>query len=189
MEEWKDIEDYEGLYQVSSEGRVKSLKFGKEKILRYTKANKGYAQLTLSKNSIQTTYKIHRLVAEAFIPNPDNKPQIDHINTDRTDNRVENLRWVTPKENCNNSITIENYSKCKLGLLNHNTKPILQFTKDGEFVKKWDSMSEIEKELGFNHSHLTSCCRQKKKSAYGYVWMYANIGVFEIDINKLKKVA
>lgn len=104
---WKTIKDYPN-YQVSNLGRVKSLNYlrtGKEKILRINKDKDGYFQITLSKNGKVKTHKIHRLVAEHFIPNPDNKPCIDHINTDRTDNNVENLRWTTQKENCNNPIT------------------------------------------------------------------------------------
>lgn len=108
-EEWKDIKGYEGLYQVSNKGRVKSLKnkgVDRECILKVV-TNRGYLQVRLCKNSNVKTLKIHRLVAEAFIPNPDNKPCIDHINTERTDNSVENLRWCTQKENMNNPITIK----------------------------------------------------------------------------------
>lgn len=107
IEEWKDIEDYPN-YQVSSMGRIKSLNYnktGKEKIMKVTPCN-GYFNLTLCKDGKTKQFQIHRLVAQAFIPNPENKPEIDHINTDRTDNRVENLRWVTHKENSNNPITL-----------------------------------------------------------------------------------
>lgn len=119
MEKWKDIKGYEGLYQVSNKGRVRSLD-------HYIEATKGHPQLCkgrllknwihpethyvvtdLYKDNIRKHVKTHRLVAEAFIPNPENKPFIDHINRDRQDNRVENLRWVTKTENMNNPLTLK----------------------------------------------------------------------------------
>lgn len=109
-EVWKDIDGYEGLYQVSNMGNVKSLKWGKEKILKAGKNNHGYLAVVLCKDGKQKTHKVHRLVAEMFIPNLENKEQIDHINTIKTDNRVENLRWVTPKENVNNPLTKEHWN-------------------------------------------------------------------------------
>ena len=109
MEIWKDIKDYEGIYQVSNLGNIKSLnnnKTKKEKILKLVKCN-GYLRVNLYKNNSHKNYAVHRLVAEAFIPNPNNKPFIDHINTIKDDNRAENLRWVTHKENMNNPLTRE----------------------------------------------------------------------------------
>lgn len=106
-EVWKDIEGYEGLYQVSNMGNVKSVGYGKERVLKFGKNNDGYLRVVLYKEGKGKTHKVHRLVAQAFIPNPENKEQIDHLNTIRTDNRVENLRWVTPKENNNNPLTKE----------------------------------------------------------------------------------
>ena len=113
MEEWKAIKGYEGLYEVSNLGRVKSLerkvkhpivreKTIKEKILKYNIDNNGYLYVTLYKDGKSKSFKVHRLVAIAFIPNPNNKPDIDHINTNKKDNRIENLRWVTKEENMSN---------------------------------------------------------------------------------------
>lgn len=123
MEEWKDIKGYEGLYQVSSEGRVKSLpreiisanKSGtvvkklKERILKENLTNGGYCRVLLYADANREHKLIHKLVAEAFIPNPNGYNEVDHINTIRTDNRSCNLRWVSHKENCNNPISIEHY--------------------------------------------------------------------------------
>lgn len=111
IEEWKTIDDYPN-YQVSNMGNVKSLNYnhtGKEKILKQCKNSKGYLNVTLVNKDGKKNYLVHRLVATAFILNskPKFKKQIDHINTDRTDNRVENLRWVTALENSNNPITLE----------------------------------------------------------------------------------
>ena len=203
MENWKDIEGYDGLYQVSSNGRVKSLNYrktGKEKILKQTICKNGYSRVLLSKNGIQKLKIVHRLVAEVFIPNPDNKPEIDHINCNRSDNRIENLKWCTRKENCNNPITLKNFSnasknkivsdntKLKISLSNKGRKPsqetiekfiksksksILQFTLDGDFIRNWDSATIAEKEIGTG-GNISKCCRGIYKSMYGYKWGYAD---------------
>jgi len=97
-EVWKDIEGYEGLYQVSNLGRVRSFHGDSEKIMKQT-LQKGYLRITLLKNKKQKRFLSHRLVAQAFIPNPENKPQVNHIDEDKTNNRVDNLNWMTSKEN------------------------------------------------------------------------------------------
>ena len=129
MEEiWRDIKGYEGLYQVSNKGRVKSLnryannngtlQFRPERILKQNIQKAGRNKrcaVVLSKDGKINSVRVHRLVAEAFIPNPDNKPFIDHIDTDSTNNVVDNLRWVTAKENSNNPLTIKHHSEVKKG--------------------------------------------------------------------------
>ena len=114
---WKDVKNYEGLYEVSNLGRVKSLNYNrtrKEKILKSGYVC-GYCKVVLWKYGKKKMYTVHRLVAEHFIPNPDNKPCIDHIDGNRSNNRVENLRWCTYKENSNNPITLQRMSEAQKG--------------------------------------------------------------------------
>ena len=130
MEIWKDIEGFEGKYQVSNMGRVRSLdryikgfNHGKEhlrlikgRILAIQTETHGYSQVQLhygDRNKVKSVL-VHKLVAIAFIPNPENKPCVDHISTVKTDNRVENLRWVSYKENANNPISLEHYRTCHI---------------------------------------------------------------------------
>lgn len=182
---WKDIKGYEGLYQISNLGNVKSLSnnfLRKEKILKHGKL-KGYLLVQLSKNGKIKCYRVHRLVAEAFIPNPNNLPQIDHINTDRSDNRVCNLRWCSHKENMNNILTIDKMSKNahlknKFGAEHPLSKPIIQFSKDGEFIRKWENAVEVKKELGIDNSSISKCCKGKMKSTGGYIWRYYYKGIW-----------
>lgn len=192
MEIWKNIEGYENLYQISSEGRVKSLGNGssnsKERILKSYKDKDGYLRVSLWKEGKVKKYYIHRLVAQAFIPNPNNLPQVNHKDEKPSNNRVENLEWCDNKYNCNYGTHNERVAKA---LKNRKgfSKPILQFNLDSEFIRRWNSTREAERDLGFNQSNITKCCKGKLKTAYGYIWMYAVINGVEIDVDKIKKVA
>lgn len=150
MEIWKDIEGYEGYYQVSNEGRVRSLR--RENILKPSN-NRGYKYVVFSVENKRNTKKVHRLVAEAFIPNPQNKPYIDHINTIKDDNRAENLRWCTPKENSNNELTIEH----SLGHITHRNT-VYQYALDGELIRTYDSALEAARINGYRQSAISKCC-------------------------------
>lgn len=128
---WKDVVGYEGLYQVSNYGRVKSLNYnrtGQERIMSPRHTKNGYLELLLYKDGKRKQHQTHRLVAKAFIPNPDNKPYLDHINTIRTDNRTDNLRWVTHKENCNNPLTKEQHRISSIGNQSGNKKVFCEGT-------------------------------------------------------------
>lgn len=181
MEEiWKDIEGYEGHYQVSNLGRVKSVAKKvwngysywerKERILATSQHITGYIHVGLSKSDHRKSYKVHRLVAQAFIPNPQNKPYIDHINTIRTDNRVENLRWVDREENANNPLTRKHLSNSHEGIRHPKARPVMQLTLNGEYIKTWECMKYAERELGLKH--ISCCCRGKRNQCGGFKWQY-----------------
>lgn len=199
MEIWKDIKDFEDLYQVSNMGRVKSLErvvefmywdFKKtmhipEKILKPQLNKNGYYVVHLSKGNKHTSKLVSRLVAEAFIPNIDNKPQIDHINTVRTDNRVENLRWCTQQENTDNPTSKEKHKKYyseHIGSKHPCAKKYIQFTRDGELVKVWDSAVDVQNEIGIHQSHIGSCCTGNRQTAGGFRWKYYDTETYLIGL-------
>lgn len=168
MEEiWKDIEGYEGLYQVSNMGRVKSVR---RNILLKSRIARGYERVNLSKNGKYLTKKVHRLVANAFIPNPDNLPQVNHKDENKTNNCVDNLEWCDSKYNINYGM-----GNKKRGLSNTNgklSKPVCQYSKDGCFIKEWKSIRDIERMTGYSSGHISRCCRGKQAYAYDYLWKY-----------------
>lgn len=193
MEEeiWKEIEGFDN-YQISSLGRVKNIKFD-----RYVKPlldNKGYLTVNLYKDGKMKHLTLHRLIAIAFIPNPENKPCIDHINTDRSDNRIENLRWCTQKENHNNPLSIVNHGNASSGRVvseeqkknqsekmkgrfkgvRKSSKKIIQLTLDGIFVREWDAIKDAAESLGVSSPAIWNCLNGKcqVKSIKGFKWEY-----------------
>ena len=166
---WKPILNYEGLYEVSNWGRVKSLKFGKERILKPGTNKYGYLIVILCKNGKVKSFSVHRLVAEAFLPNPHNYPCVNHKDECKTNNNVNNLEWCTYTYNNNYGTKIERISK------NRDTskyfKPILQYTLDGVFVREWKSIAEAGRN-GFNQGHITDCCRGVRKTHKGFIFKY-----------------
>ena len=180
MEIWKDVPGYVGLYQISNYGRVKSVfrneicgnmnRKRNEKILKPS-LRKRYYFVSLSKNGIKYNAVIHRLVAAAFIPNPDNKPCIDHIDGDRTNNHADNLRWVTAKENSNNYNAPNTYKGKKI---NKGGKAVLQYDLEGNFIKEWVTTMEIQRQLNYHRSNISNCCNGLVKTAYNYIWRYKN---------------
>ena len=177
MEEWRDIEGFEG-YQVSDKGNVRSLDreiiysngdkhFYKGQILKQCLHSNGYLHVFLRKNNKQTIKLVHRLVAQAFIPNPDNLPQVNHKNEfDKTDNRVCSLEWCSSKYNMN-------YGTCLKRRAEKQSKKVYQYTLDGELIKIWTSLAECDKN-GYKKSNVSGCCLGKKgyKTCKGFKWSY-----------------
>ena len=175
-EVWRDIKEYEGCYQVSDLGRVKSLNYlhtGKERVLVGIKDKYGYLSVSLCKDGKIKHYLLHRLVAQTFIPNPDNLPQINHKDEDKTNNAASNLEWCDRKYNNNYGTRNERVAK---GLRNHpnKSKTVSQYTIDGTLVGSYPSTNEAERQTGYSNGNISACCRGKMKQAYGFVWKYNN---------------
>lgn len=220
VEEWRPVVDYEGLYEVSDWGNVRSVEriitdingrkmhyYGK--ILSQGKTTNGYDFVMLGQKNNKLT---HILVAKAFLPNPYNKPEVDHIIpiSDGGTNEVWNLRWVTPSENARNPISMEKrhrklseehkkkisetrkgrhypkLSEAKKGKKNPKLsealkgrrnescmKKVLQFSKDGLFIREWKSISDANKELNIKNGSISAVCKGKLKTTGGYIWKYA----------------
>lgn len=202
MEEWRDIKGYEGLYQVSNLGRVKSLGNGRthkaERILRNCNRNNNHLSVDLCKNGERKSHMIHILVAQAFIPNPENKQIVHHIDKNPTNNNVDNLMWCTPKEHMGMHMDIYekaikasinarkgkhswNYGK-KLDYKNGREKKVNQYSKEGVLIKTWESIAEASKTLKIMAQNICHCCSggayrkgiwKKCESAGGFKWKYA----------------
>ena len=183
MEEiWKDIKGFEGKYQISNIGRIKRLsnfivrnngrkQSWKEKILNPTKDSSGYYTIrSCKKNNIKEgksiTLRIHRLVAEAFIPNPNNYNYINHIDCNKENNVWTNLEWCTNEYNVKQAWAT--------GLCDNQKKKINQYDLQGNFIRSYESAREAERLGGFRNQNIAHCCKNKQKTHYGYIWKYAN---------------
>ena len=168
---WKKIDGYDN-YSVSEDGEVRNDKTGR--ILKPKYNNDGYQRVGLCKNGKVKYFSVHRLVAEAFIPNSNNLSYVDHINTIRDDNCVENLRWCTHKENCNNTLTLEKMSEAKSGENHPRCRKVILLNTGEVF----DYIQQASEEYGVNDGNISTCCLGKLKSAgkdengNKLVWMY-----------------
>jgi hypothetical protein len=171
---WRDIQGYEGYYQVSNYGRVKSLeryvcagsgnRYRQEMLLKVSPRGSGYVGTILHEHSIKTNFSVHRLVAQAFISNPKNKPCINHKDGNKLNNNVSNLEWVTYKENTAHA--------WKFGLNKPVTKPVLMSNVNDEPLLVFDSLVEAKRQTGIDDSHISHCCNGKRKTTGGYKWSY-----------------
>ena len=175
---WRDIPEYEGFYQASNMGRIKSLEridaLGhrlKEKILKPSIGNSGYYQVYLCKQSIVKQYMIHRLVWKSFNGSIPENMQCNHLNEVKTDNRLSNLNLMTPKENVNYGTRNERAGKV-LKNRKDKSKIVLQFTLESILVKEYPSVMQVVRDNGFNQGNIWACCNGRQKTAYGYKWRY-----------------
>jgi hypothetical protein len=176
QEVWKDIQDYEGLYQVSNLGRIKSLPrngtINSNRILKQFIKNSGYCCVILSKNNMTVCKTVHRMVAQAFLNNPNCYPVINHKDENKLNNNVNNLEWCTQKYNINYGVCREKMSK------NHSHKgrkgkPINQFDKDMNLINTFKSITEAGEKLKINYKNICMCCKGQRKTAGNYIWEYA----------------
>lgn len=208
MEEiWKDIKGYEQLYQISNLGRVKSLGNGKTHntkihILKNVKDTTGYNRVSLSKDGVAKNYNVHRLVAEAFISNPDNLPCINHKNERKDENFVwinedgtidlekSNLEWCTYEYNIKYSNVDKKAVISRIGSKhtemtkqlisdrlknNRLSKPVIQYDLEGNYIKEWPSAREVQRVLGWHSSLISRCCRGEGEYCHNYKWKYKNV--------------
>ena len=177
-EKWKDIQGYEGLYQVSDLGRIKSigrtieyangtLHPYQEKIRKNNTHKNGYKNVDLWKEGKAKTFKVHRLVAQAFVPNPNNLPEVNHIDENKENNKASNLEWVTAEYNTNYGTRGKRAGEKR-------KKPVLQFALDGNFIKEHTSAKEAAKQFGNKHiaMQIGECCRGTQKTAHGFKWRF-----------------
>lgn len=180
-EQWKPIEGYESIYQVSNMGRVRRLagvasngRPLKAQIIKPILQHSGYCHVGLWRNGVCDQRRVHRLVAEAFIPNPKNKATVNHLNEDKQDNRACNLEWATVGENTRHGSCIERRTANRRPDAPNKRKAVIGTDKDGiEHV--FDSIANASQYVGVsrNDGHITACCKGNQRTAYGYTWRYA----------------
>lgn len=165
IEVFRDIPGYEGLYQVSNLGNVKSLgngdnnnNVGKERMLKLRKDKDGYLTVFLSIHNYKKLHKVHRLVALAFLPNPNNYPQINHKDKNRSNNNVDNLEWCTAQYNADYSVS----------------KPVNQYSLDGIYIATYKSIKEASRTTGTDQTGIVDCCKGRLKTSGGFIWKYVN---------------
>ena len=173
MEQWKAIAGYEGIYEVSDLGRVKSLKHGKEKILKPQKNNLGYLHVYLYKDGHVKTVKVHRLVAEAFIPNSQGLETVNHKDEVKTNNVASNLEWMSQKDNLNYGTRNKRASESKINHPSLSKKVQMLDKKTCELLATFPSTMEAERVTGIDQGSISQCCKGKYKSAGGYKWRYS----------------
>lgn len=190
MEIWIDVKGFEGLYQVSNQGRLRSLdrpvkqrnnsiQVKKGKLIAQSENNKGYPLSNMSKGNKRYSRATHRLVAEAFIPNPENKPQVNHIDGDKENNNVDNLEWVTAKENTKHAIEnglmkpcLNNAKRASDIARKINKKKVDMYDKSGVYIRSFNSLIEAEEKTGAKRKGISEVACGRQKTAGGFIWKY-----------------
>jgi hypothetical protein len=192
QEIWKPIKNYEGLYEVSNLGRVKSLarvtlkrhsiskqimNYPQKELIMVGSISAGYPSVLLSKNNIPVNNLIHRLVATHFIHNPEDKEQVNHKNGNKKDNRVENLEWNTRSENQKHSYAVlgTKSNKSNLGRFgedSYSSKSVIKYSLNLERIERYGSMKEAAKQNNIGVTSISLCASNKQKTAGGFIWIY-----------------
>lgn len=174
IEIWKNVDGYENIYEVSNKGNIRRI--GKEKNRKLNMNRDGYLLVNLYKNGVSKRLLVHRLVAKAFLPNPNNLPQVNHKDGAKSNNHIENLEWCTASENI-----IHTYQKLnRKGLsINQkrleespNAKAINQYDLKGNFIKRWGCIKEATIQMKISNGMISKCCNNKRKTAGGYIWKF-----------------
>ena len=190
---WKPVRNYEGLYEVSNLGRVKSLNYnktGKERIMKSYDNGKGYLKVQLFKEGKDKGYYMHVLVATAFCENPEGYTEVNHINEIKSDNRAENLEWVSHEYNLNYGTRnkragkklkgrkqSEEHIKKRIKKMTNNpklSKPVIGINKISGLIIEFPSTQEASRQTGINHGNICACLKGKRNSAGGHIWFYAD---------------
>lgn len=167
VEEWRDVVGFEGLYQVSNIGNVRNIKTNKERAKQTTPEGYKFVILHDAKRGISARTKgVHRLVAEAFIPNPDNKPCVNHKDESHDNNVVDNLEWVTYQENNLYGTRLQRAAESE----RDSAKEVHRYTLDGEYIDSFRSAVEASRQLGIPFANIYRCCNGERKTANGFKW-------------------
>lgn len=178
METWKPIPGYEGFYEASDMGRIRSV-YRYKRVLKPMISNTGYKRVDLFKDKSRKQFSVHRLVAMTFVNNPNGKPFVNHRDENKLNNCADNLEWVSHVENCRYGTAIArrtehlDYSKRRInnaGQIAACSIPVAQFTKGGEFVRNWASASECARENGWQVSNIRRSCTADHATAYGFIF-------------------
>lgn len=177
IEVWKDVPGYEGLYQVSNFGRVKSLNYygskGSEHIISTTKTRDGYERVRLFSNRKTKYARINRLVWEAFVGPIPEGIQINHIDENKSNNNLLNLNLMSPMENTNWGTGIQRRAETQTN--KNKSKAVRKYTLDWVFIKEYPSTMEVQRIEGYANTHISDACNGKSKTAYGYKWKYVDV--------------
>lgn len=217
VEIWRDVDGYENIYKVSNIGNIKSLNYKntkKEKLLKQCVDKGGYLRVTLSKNGKEKLKIVHRLIAKAFIPNPNNLPEVNHKDEDKTNNKINNLEWCDRLYNVNYGTILQRKSENTKGEKNHNygkkfseetirklseshkgnipvnIKKVYRYDLDGKFIKEYERLKYVEED-GFNFKGVNNVCLGKSITYKGYFWSYQKLQEEEVKnkINSLKDIS
>lgn len=187
-DKWYQVPGYEGLYEFSMPNKIKSLertighRFGGQRkykgcMVVPLKDGHGYLRVIIAKDGVKRYFSLHRMIAMIFIPNPENKPCVNHINGNVLDNSIENLEWVTHSENNQHAFDI-GLRKApwagKTGKLNPSSIRVSQFSLDGELIRIFDSFADIKRDIGFSTQYIRNVCRGKLEKANGFKWKYTD---------------